>query len=67
MKYVSVGKGGIFAVKAKDDSVWYRTFEQGGKPVGKVLPDNDDHGVLWSKIQVMPQTTKFIDFGNIEY
>ncbi len=51
MKHVSVGKGGVFAVKAKDDSVWYRTYEQGGKPVGKVLPDTD-HGALWSKIQV---------------
>jgi hypothetical protein len=28
MRHVSVGPGGIFAVKAKDDSVWYRTYEQ---------------------------------------
>jgi hypothetical protein len=51
MRHVSVGKGGIFAVKAKDDSVWYRTYEQGGKPAGKVQP-NTDHGALWNKIQV---------------
>ena len=51
MRHVSVGPGGIFAVKAKDDSVWYRTYEQAGKPTGKVLPDTD-HGVLWNKIQV---------------
>jgi hypothetical protein len=43
--------GGIFAVKAKDDTVWYRTYEQAGKPAGKVLPDTD-HGALWNKIQV---------------
>ena len=51
MRHVSVGPGGIFAVKAKDDSVWYRTYEQAGKPTGKVVPDTD-HGVLWNKIQV---------------
>jgi hypothetical protein len=51
MRHVSVGKGGIFAVKAKDDSVWYRTYEQGGKPAGKVQP-NTVHGALWNKIQV---------------
>jgi len=43
--------GGIFAIRAKDESVWYRTYEQGGKPFGKVLHDTDQ-GVLWNKIQV---------------
>ena len=51
MKYVSVGAGGIFSVKAKDESVWYRTYEENRKPVGKVLPDTD-HGAMWNKIQV---------------
>ena len=51
MKHVSVGEGGIFSVKAKDDTVWYRTYEQGGKPTGKVLQDTDK-GDTWNKIQV---------------
>ena len=58
MRHVSVGPGGIFAVKAKDDSVWYRTYEQTGKPVGKVLPDTD-HGALWNRIQVRKKCEMF--------
>jgi hypothetical protein len=49
MKAVSVGPGGIFAVKAKDESVWCRCYEENGKPAGKVAMD-EAQGDGWNKI-----------------
>lgn len=49
LKYVSVGPGGIFAIKAKDESVWARFYESGGKPTSKVAMDTDK-GDGWNRI-----------------
>lgn len=48
MKWVSVGKAGIWAARAKDDSLWVRTAD--GKPGGKTEADSDQ-GSVWMKMQ----------------
>jgi len=53
IKCVSVGKGGIWAIKSKDDSVWCRMHSESGAgkpPPGKVAPDTTP-GDSWTKIQ----------------
>ena len=49
MKYISVGPGGIFASAAKDESVWCRFAEAGGKLTKKVMMD-EEKGDGWCKI-----------------
>lgn len=54
IKCVSVGNAGIWAVKAKDESVWCRMHESNGKTTGKVGPDSGK-GDGWAKIQASLQ------------
>ena len=56
MKCVSVGDGGIWAVRAKDETIWVRVHEQGGKPAGKVVQDSGTAGDGWTKLQVGTMT-----------
>ena len=51
MKCVSVGEAGVWGVKAKDESVWVRSYSQDGKAAGKV-PMDKDAGADWMKLQV---------------
>ena len=51
MKCVSVGEAGVWGVKAKDESVWVRSYSQDGKAAGKV-PVDKDAGADWMKLQV---------------
>ena len=54
---MSVGRGGIWAIKAKDESVWCRMHESAatGKTAGKVVQDTTQ-GNTWVKIQVRLRT-----------
>ena len=52
MKCVSVGAGGVWAVKAKDDSIWVRMHERLGKQIGKVDWNSGKTGEGWLRVTV---------------
>ena len=52
MKCVSVGQGGIWGVRAKDETIWVRMHENNSKPVGKVKQDTGTPGEGWARVTV---------------
>ena len=62
IKCVSVGGAGVWAVKAKDDTVWCRMNETNGKATGKVAADSGK-GDGWTKIQASCKFMYFYKFS----
>ncbi len=52
MKYISVGEAGVWAIRAKDETIWVRVHERNGKPTGKVLWDEGETGEGWQRVSV---------------
>ena len=56
MKCISVGTAGVWAVRAKDDTIWIRMNEENSKPIGKVAPDGG-MGQGWTRLTVLETCT----------